>query len=232
MISVLMALVLPVFSFAELNNKSEGGMVVTGGNSRTQSIQAKHSSVYNWESNSLSLLGSFLKGKSEGVLNAKKWDTTLRYERTFTDRFSGFLSQGVESDRFAGYLQRYNSDIGPKYFFLKEENQWNWFAEVGYRYTKERRTDGTSSSDSKGRLYFEVSKKWNEGSSSKLWVEYIPNFSTSKDWLFNAEASTEAAINSVLAFRFSYLMKYDNQPNAGTKKKTDSTFTTSLVANY
>jgi putative salt-induced outer membrane protein len=232
MISLFLAFILPVFSFAEWNNKSEGGMVVTGGNSRTQSIQAKHLSNYKWELNSVSLSGAFLKGKSEGVLNAKKWDSTLRYERMFTDRFSGFLSQGVESDRFAGYLQRFNSDIGPKYFFLKEENQWNWFAEAGYRYTKERRTDGSRSSDSKARIFSEVSKKWNETSSSKLWVEYIPNFSTSKDWLFNAEASAEAALNSVLAFRFSYLMKYDNQPNAGAKKKTDSTLTTSLVANY
>jgi len=222
----------PFLASAELANKTEGGVVITSGNTRTESIQAKHLSTYGWELNKLSLAGSFLKGKSEGVLNAKKWDSVLRYERSFSDVFSGFVSQGVESDKFAGYLQRYNSDIGPKYVFIKDENFWNWFAEAGYRYSRERKVNGSRSSASKGRLYTEVSKKWNEGSSTKLWMEYIPNFTNSKDWLFNAELSTDASITNILALRIAYLMKFDNQPNVGTKKKTDSTLTTSLVATY
>lgn len=232
MFTIFISILVPLLASAELANKTEGGVVITSGNTRTQSIQAKHLSTYTWEKNKLSLSGFFLKGKSEGVLNAKKWDSTLRYERAFSDLFSGFASQGVESDKFAGYLQRYNSDLGPKYFIIKEENFWNWFIEAGYRYTRERRVNGTKSNASKGRAYTEVSKKWNEGSSSKLWMEYIPNFSNSKDWLFNTELSTDASITNILALRIAYLMKYDNQPNAGTKKKTDSTLTTSLVATY
>ncbi len=230
----LLLLLVLIFSDvrAEFTNKTEGGLVITSGNSRTQSIQGKHLSVYHWDSNDLSLKSSFLKGKSDGVLNAKKWDASLRYERTFTEFFSGFLSQGVESDRFAGYQQRFNSDVGPKYFFIKEQNDWNWFGEGGYRYSRERRTNGSKSNSTKGRLYTEVAKKWGTGSSSKLWLEYVPNFSNSNDWLFNSEFSTEAALGSILSLRVAYLLKYDNQPDSVDKKKADSTLTTSLVASY
>ncbi len=232
LIVFLLFFLILIDAHAEFTNKTEGGLVITSGNSRTQSIQGKHLSVYHWEKNDLSLKSSFLKGKSDGILNAKKWDASLRYERTFTEFFSGFLSQGVESDRFAGYQQRFNSDVGPKYFIVKAENEWNWFVEGGYRYSRERRTNSSKSNSTKGRVFTEVSKKWSLGSSSKLWMEYIPNFSNSTDWLFNSEFSTEAAIGSILSLRVAYLLKYDNQPNSTNKKKADSTLTTSLVASY
>lgn len=230
---LLLAFSLPAAqAFGETKNSSEAGVVVTSGNSKAQTFNAKHATTHGWDKNEVSLKGSYMSTKSSGILSAKKWDAVLRYDRILSDKWSIFLSQGVESDKFSGYLQRYNTDIGPKYVIYREENQWDWFAEGGYRYTRERRTDGARISSQKARLYTEATRFWSATANTKLWLEYIPNFSQSKDWLWNAELSTTAALNSVLAVKAAYLVKFDNQPNPGVSKKTDTVFTTSLVATY
>jgi putative salt-induced outer membrane protein len=217
---------------AELKNESQAGVVIAGGNSRSQSLSLQQENSYTWEKNTLGFKGNFLQSKSFGVLDAKRWDAALRYERALTDRLSVFLGQGVESDRFAGFMQRYNTDIGPKYIFIKNQGGLDWSGELGYRYSLERRLDSTRVHKNQVRAYTELNKKWNEGTSSKFWVEYLPNFSQSEDWLLNSELSTSAAFNAVFSVKLAYLIKYDNEPAPSAIHRTDSLFTTALVAHY
>jgi putative salt-induced outer membrane protein YdiY len=217
---------------ADWKNESEAGIVLKHGNSRSQSINAKHKSEASFDGNKFSLTAAHMRTKSEGVLSAKSFETVLRYERSLTDRLSLVLAQGLEIDRFAGIRQRYNTDIGPKYMIYKEEKAWEWFAEAGYRFTRENRTNGERKSFNKARVYTEVSRQWTETASSKLWVEYLPNFTTRKDWQFNTEFSTTANISSVFALKTAYLLKYDNVINPGARAKRDGVFTTALVAKF
>jgi putative salt-induced outer membrane protein len=228
-----LSLVLPCVSLADWKNTTEGGVVIANGNSRSQSFTVKDENNYNWddERNTFNFKGSFLQTKALGVLNAKRWDAALRYERALDERLSLFVGQGVESDRFAGFMQRYNTDVGPKYIFIKKEN-FDWTGEVGYRYSRERRLDGSEISKNQVRLYTELNRKWNDATSSKYWIEYLPNFSDSRDWLLNSELSTSAAITTILAIKAAFLVKYDNTPAPTAGTKTDSLFTTSLVAKY
>jgi putative salt-induced outer membrane protein YdiY len=222
----------------DLKNETEAGLVHTSGNTRLQTLSASHVTSYGWEKvdlwnkNDLKFESKFLRSKSLGVLSAKKWNLSLRYERNISGVLSAFLSQGLESDRFAGYLQRYNTDVGPKLRLLHVPQKWLWLAEAGYRFTKEHSTNGSRSTAQKGRLYSELNYRMSDTSSAKLWAEYIPNFSNGRDWLFNSEVSASVLLTSVLALKTAYLVNFDNQPNPGIAKKTDSTFTTSLVAKY
>ena len=217
---------------AEINNESEVGVVITSGNSRVQSLSFKQGNRYEFGPNSLAFNGTFLQTKSQGILSAKRWDLQLRYERKFTDVLSGILSQGVQSDSFAGYLQRINTDVGPKYIILREVDVWEWNVETTYRYSFERKIDGNRLPRHQARFFTEVKRQWSPTASSRFFVEWIPNVRRVSDWEARAELSSSAALTSVFSLKATYLLKYDNLPAVDTALKRDSEFTTSIVAKF
>lgn len=219
-------------AFAEFSNESSLGLVITSGNSKTETFNAKTMDKYVVEKSTFRFDGAFLRAKQKGVLNAKNWLLGLRYERELSPQFSGFLAQSVEGDRFAGILQRYNSDLGGKYFFYKIEKELNWFAEAGYRFTRERGTNGVTRSFNKARVYTEAEKYFTPSTSAKFWVEYVPNFTESKSWLLNTELSVASALGSVFSIQSAYLLRYNNTPPVAGAVKSDRSFTTSLVAKF
>ncbi len=218
-------------ALADWKSESEAGVVITSGNSTTQSLNAKSGTEYTFEKNMLRLQGSYLQAKQSGVLSALAWSLGLRYERELSQMLSVFAGQSVEGDQFAGILQRYNSDLGAKYFFYKQPKDFIWFAEGGYRYTKENAVT-YSKGFQKARVYTEAEKNWTATTSTKLWLEYIPNFTLSDAWLFNTELSLSSAINSYFSIKTAYLVKYSNAPASISAKKTDTAFTTALVAKF
>lgn len=217
---------------AEWDNETEAGLVLANGNSHSETYSAKSKTEYSTGPETYSLSGNFLSAKAKDVKSAESWLVQLRYEHAYTDHLSGFLSQGVEGDRFAGILQRYNSDIGAKYYFYAIEGDVTWFGEFGYRFTREHRTTEAWESLHKARLYTEFEKYWSEAVSSKLWVEYIPTLTRFRNWLLNTELSLSSELSTVLSIKSAILLRYNNTPALATTQKSDTTFTTALVAKF
>jgi putative salt-induced outer membrane protein len=217
---------------AEYKNETEAGVVITGGNTETQTFNAKNIAEYKQNKNTYRFDGKYLEAEDRNIETAKNWLFSLRYERELSPRWSVFLAQNVEGDRFAGFRQRYNSDLGAKYFFSKREKDFIWFAEAGYRFTYENSTANVSKDYQKARLYTEAEKYWSTTTSTKLWVEYVPNFTQSGAWILNTEASVAAAMSRVFSIKTAYLLRHNNEPPVVTAKKTDTLFTTSLVAKF
>lgn len=217
---------------AEFKNSTEVGIVVAGGNSKSESYNFHQSNFYGWEKNTIGAKGDFLESKNLGVLSAKRWDLSFRYERILTEKLALFVAQGVESDLFAGYMQRYNSDLGAKATLYQKEKEWNWVAELGPRYSSQRNVDGSMIIRNGARLYSELLHYWNPGVSSELWIEYLPNFTDTRDWFLNSELSLSAALNTVFSVKSAYLVKFHTLPSAPALYRTDTTFTTSLVAKF
>ncbi len=213
-----------------LKNESSAGLVLTGGNTKTQSISLKDQTSYTFEKNVFKFSGAFLRASNADIESAYNWNLGLRYERELTDTVSIYLGQNVESDKFQNILQRYNTDIGGKYFFNKEES-FKWFGEAGYRFT---RTNYTTSfkNDNYLRVYTEAERAFNKEVSAKFWLEYLPNITVSEAYKINSELSLSAALSNVFSVKSGYLVRYDNQPITGVTFKTDSTFTTALVAKF
>lgn len=217
---------------ADFSNESEAGIVLTGGNSDTQSWHAQDTSQYAFDKNSLRFNGNYLAAKQNDLESAQKWSLGLRFERELAEKVSSFVAQSAEGDKFAGVLQRYNSDIGAKFFLAKREKDFTWDVEAGYRFTHEHTTNALLKDYQKGRIYSEAEKYWAATTSTKLWVEYLPNFTFARGWLFNAEASVSSALNSVFSVKTAYLLNYNNSPASPLARKTDTSFTTSLVAKF
>lgn len=224
-------LLVPFFAQADFTNDAEFGVILTSGNTKTQSFSIKDQTRYNWEKNVIQFNALGLRAENRGVLSAKNWALGLRYERELSTVWNAFASQSAEGDRFNGIRQRYNSDLGGKYYIKKAEKDFMWFAEAGYRYTKENSTAGTKNSFQKLRLYSEAEYFWSPTVSTKLWAEYLPNFTVSEGWLLNSEFSVAAALNSYFALKTAYLFRFNNLPPVAAGK-TDTALTTSLVAKF
>jgi putative salt-induced outer membrane protein len=211
-------------------NESQAGLVLTKGNSDTSTQSLGEVASYQFGQNIVKLTANYLYSKSSDVVSAKSWNLGLRYERILTDKFSIFAGESVEGNQFAGVNQRYNTDIGGKYTIVKDD-ELTWFAEAGYRYTKENLIL-ISQHLHYARAYSEIEKKFSSTVSMKYWLEYLPNLTISQDWQLNTELSLSAAISSIFSVKSAYNVKYDNQVNAPGLVKTDKTLTTSLVAKF
>jgi putative salt-induced outer membrane protein len=211
-------------------NESQAGVVLTSGNTRNTTLNATQATSYEFDANLLKFSGSYLFQKSAGVNTGKYWSVGLRYERALSEKFSLFFGQTVEGDKFKGISQRYNSDLGAKYFLVKADDL-NWFFEGGYRLTKENARNRKRTLQY-ARAYTEIEKKWSATFSTKYWLEALPNFTESDDWQLNTELSASAALNSVFSFKTAYLLKYDNQVNSVGIVKSDRVTTASLIAKF
>jgi putative salt-induced outer membrane protein len=229
-VSVCALLCLPEAQAFSIKNESEAGIIVTSGNSKSQSFNLKQTSSSEWDKNLLKVSAGYLKTTSGSVTSALQWNLGLRYERSFTESIAGFLAQNADSDLLAGKLQRYNSDLGAKYALSKSE-EFSWLIELGYRFMRENLTSGAMNSQNYARLYTEATRSFSKTVSLKYWIEFLPNFSTAEDWQLNTELSLSAALNSVFSLKTAYMLKIDQLPAPG-KEKADSTFTTALVAKF
>lgn len=217
---------------ASWTNESELGILIAKGNSDSQSYTAKQTAAKTWEQvNTLKFSGRYLQTKTKSVENARYWSAGLRFDHLLNERLGVFIGEMVEGDKYAGYNQKYNSDLGARYLLIKEPT-FTWNAEAGYRYTVEKPILGEDKKMHYGRGFTELMKILSEGVSTKLWFEYLPNFTVGTDYQMNTELSITAALNNMFAIKTGYLLRYDNLPNLGATAKTDTLLTTSLVAKF
>lgn len=216
---------------SELFNESEFGISVANGNTENKNYNIKQSNTFNSDLSTYKFMGRFLNAFSQGRENARYLAANLRYERSLNGRVSLFVGQGLESDKFAGYDRRHHSDIGAIYHFYKER-PLIWFLEAGYRYTNEKRLNGSHDYQNSLRGYTEFEKFWNEAFSTKYTLEYVPQLSESKDYLINTELSVTATLTEVFSLRSGYLLRYDNLPAPSAGTKTDTLLSTALVAKF
>jgi putative salt-induced outer membrane protein YdiY len=103
---------------------------------------------------------------------------------------------------------------------------------IDFRYTIENQLSGIQEKLNYGRAYTEVTKNWTESVSTKFDFEYLPNLTIASDYQMNGELSISAALNNVFSVKSGYMLRYDNLLNPGASAKTDTLFTTALVAKF
>ena len=223
--------------FAKFSHESELSMVVVGGNSESETYYAKTQNIYELNKNKFTLGGHYTLGSSkadgdlESEITVRNWDINLRYDRSLTQKIGLFLGEQIEGDKFSGYDKRYNTDFGLRYDFIKNDKT-TLYSDLGYRYTVEKKVDNTETKDHKARVYLENTNVHNETLSSKFWIEYLPNFSESEDWIINFEPSLKVNLHKMLSLKLAYKGTYDNQPAVLGNKKFDYAYTTALIAKF
>jgi putative salt-induced outer membrane protein len=216
-----------------LAHESEVGIATVSGNSKSETYTAKQTTSYKFDDlNKAAVSARYLRSSAFGIESSRNWDAALRYERTLSHTLAAFVQYGLESDIYAGYVQRNNTDVGLKYDITRTDPTV-WFVEAGYRNTVTMSVNkaGTSSTDY-SRLYTEASQKIGPQTSLRLWVEYLPSLKDSKDYRLNVEPSLITQLSGIFSLKTSYLMKYQNRPAPPATEHSDKFFTTSLVAKF
>lgn len=216
-------------ALAQYSNESELGIKVEGGNTETESYNAKTLNTYIQSDNTYKLGGHYSYGTSAQVEDTRNWDALLRYERTFNG-LGAYAASQIEGDKFKGIEERYNEDIGLLYKFIDTDKE-TLSAEAGYRYTLQYNTNGTHNKEHKGRVYSAYKRKLNDNVEAGVWVEYLPNFTDGDKWILSFEPHLSVVLSKQLFLKLSYHGDYENQPTAGAKKY-DYTYMTALIAKF
>jgi putative salt-induced outer membrane protein len=213
-----------------LSNESEAGAILLTGNANSQSYNLKQVNHYIWDANTFIFETRYLRSSAEDVETARSWALGGRFEREIESSFGLFLGQNLESDIFAGYLQRYNSDFGGQYAFI-DNKHLKWNGEVGYRFTVENgRT--VQAIQNYLRFYTLTKTDWTETFSTKFWLEFLPNLSSSYDFQLNSELSAYVSINKIFAIKTGYLFKMRKRPVFPATNFIDTQYTTALIAKF
>ncbi len=213
-------------------HESEVGIILVGGNSQSNTLNAKQTTSNTFSKNKITFTGHLQLGSSSGTLNSRNWSLGLRYDRELSEKFSAFLGYTLEGDTFSGVKNRSNVDAGAKYIITKKDDKNYFFAELGYRLQIEKSLLNISTTNHLIRGYLEAQKEICDTTTFKLWVEALPDVTTSSNFNLNFEPSLRVAMSSNLALKLAYLGKFDNLPSAAGLKKFDFTYTTALVANF
>lgn len=229
---VLAVLILSSGAFAQWTNESELASVQTGGNSQVLTTNAKTTNLYKWTLNTLKFGGHYTYGETQNGVSARNWDANSRLERQLSEHFAIVGGEIIEGNRFISVKARYNTDLGAKYYYLKTDAK-TLVTELSLRYTiEDRYAPAENTYDNKARFYNEFSHKVSETVQYKFWLEYVPNFTDSRDYLINGEASLTSILNSTFSLKVAYLGMYDNQTAVEGFKNYDYTTTTSIVAKF
>lgn len=218
----------------EFKGSSEASSVIVSGNSNTEAQSGKTSNTYAVSDLDLAnIFGKYLRAVSGGTETNKAWEAGLRYERVFVvDLFSGFLQHKAEHDPYNGvFVQRDSSDIGGKYV-IENSDDLNWSAELGYRSSDTYAIQGaTRERVDFIRIYTEAKYKLTDTTTTKFWIEHLPNLKNSSENQTNAELSLAVVISKVFSLKSAYLVNRNDAVAAPFVKDT-TTWTTALVADY
>lgn len=237
---LLMVTLFSVNSFAKFSNESELGVIQTGGNASSESYNVKTLNTLAAEKNTYKIGGhytvSFAEDLTSGddVETSRNWDIFANYERSLTNKISGVAGLQVEGNEFAGFEKRTNADVGAKYSLIKNDDR-KLFLELGVRQVNEQFLEGSDPESvdfMAGRFYIENEQKHSETLSSRIWVEYVPNFDESEDYRIVFEPSFSVVLTNMFSLKMAYKGMYDNEPAAQGAEYLDYIYTTSLIAKF
>lgn len=205
--------------------------VATGGNTDTSSAGVNFAIDRKPEPWGLSFAARGNKAQDSGVTTAENYFASGRAVRTLGKRWEAFGGLQWSKDPFAGFDSQTVVSAGGTYLAVESDRNHLSF-DMGLAYTWEDQISPVEEVAYGGGI-FGLAWEWKLGEKSKLTerLMYYPNFDNSSDWRATSVTAIEAAINSWMALRFGYDLRYRNQP-IGDADSTDTTSTASVVFNF
>jgi len=241
MVTVVMAALVAVGTAAQDAEKPEGwqssvavGAVVNSGNSENMTVNGALAGSVETDANELRLGVEANYGEAEveqgdGTVidetNTQNGRAYVNYKQKL-DRLYAYSDNSVFHDEIADIDSRLILGLGGGVYVVETENT-KIGLEAGASWIREDLADDDDSfwaARFAGRLDEVLSE------TAKLWaaVEYLPETDDFDNYLLNAEAGLEAALNSHLSLRLVVQDRYDSVPPAG-KEDNDVSVVSQLV---
>lgn len=215
----------PASPVAAWNTTVGAGVNLSRGNTKTMLVNGSVVSEFKKDMNEAKLGVEGNYGETEVTLADETKETrgTVENSRAFADyrrllneRTYGYVNGEIRNDDIAKIDYRAMVGPGIGQYLLKGDVQ-TLGVEVGATYIMES-VDGVKDEKPALRLCERYEAK--VGPSSKVWqsVEFLPAFEDFGDYLLNAEAGAEAAMNTRLSLRIVLQDKFDSTPGAGLRQ--------------
>lgn len=204
------------------NGDVELGYVSTGGNTQTQTLNAKAKMVASYDSWQQALQLQALNTSDNKSTTAERYSAQLKTDYRFTPRQYAFGLLSYENDRFSGYDYRASFTLGYGHRLIDEKNlSLELEGGPGVRYSKLSQ-DGTQDEAIlrlAGKLGWQVT-------SSSLFEQELSTEIGNDTTINRSATSLKTQVIGNLAMKLSYTVKYSNPVPAGVKKQdTESSVT-------
>lgn len=205
--------------------------LATTGNSETSTFGLDFTTERRPTPWGLTIAGRFNRSDNDGVLTAERYSLGGRARRALGERWEFFGGLSAERDEFAGYDLLMLVESGVTYKALMGPTHFLSF-DTALTWTDENRIEPEPDVDYMGAL-LGLDYEWRISDNASLIqvLDFFPNFDESSDWRLNSVTSLQAAVNSWLAVKLGYEIRYRNQP-IGDNEDTDTTSTASVVFTF
>jgi len=172
------------------------------------------------------------RAEQDGETTAENYLVAARVLRTLSERWEGYGGLQYSRDPFAGLDGRLVASVGATYLAVESAKHKLSF-DMGLAYTSEDRVPPEPDVSFPGGE-FGLIWEWKLSENAKLTERfmYYPNFDDSADWRVASLTGLESAINSWLALKLSFDLRYRNEPISEEYESTDTTTTASVVFNF
>ena len=211
------------------------GLALARGNANTFLLSGEASADNVWDKNDLKLgadgqyaLNNY--GQTNQTRAAEEVHGFTDYKRLLTDRFYGDLRLDLFHDDVA--LVRYRAILGPAlgYYFIKTDaSKLNM--DVGASYVRQRL-------DEEGNVGYATLHVGEHGEhafskTARVWedIQYFPQLTYWHNYLIDAEAGAEAALNTRFSLRVVVDDHFNHDPATG-RKENDVLLTSQLAYKY
>jgi hypothetical protein len=219
-------------------NETELGQTASGGNSETLSINLQQKSTFIVGNEKYILKGSYVYAKSGEVLIVRNWSASTRIDHTTQKKLDLFLGVDVNGNKFTGFKERFDIDLGAKHYFTKpidNEDKNLFYIELGLRYSKENRVvhdSGFNDEIVQGRLFIEYQNQINKSFYMDYTLENIGNLEHPGRYKGIFTASLNSYMTKFLTLKLTYGASYDDYLSSQNLKQLDYTYTTSILASF
>lgn len=205
--------------------------VGTSGNSETSTFGLDFTAARRPTPWGLEITGRFNRNEDTNVLTAERYFLGARALRSLGDRWQVFGGLSGERDEFAGFKMLFIAEAGVTYKALMGPTHLLSF-DAGLTWTDENRVEPQPDVDYMGALLgLDYEWKISDNASFLQSLDFYPNFDESSDWRLNSQTALQAAVNSWLALKLGYEVRYRNEP-IGDNEDTDTTSTASVVFRF
>ncbi|MDQ3341303.1 MAG: DUF481 domain-containing protein [Myxococcota bacterium] len=228
----------------EWTAQADAGLVFTTGNAETTTISAGVKASRKTGFNKFSIDGSMTYAKSGArvlqdnngngmiddeseittvdTITAESYAAKLRYDRFLTKHNSLFVAALASRDRPAGKEKVLGFQVGYSRQIYKTEKT-EAVAEIGYDFSREDLTGGTSLSIHSARAFLGVKSEMTEGTALDASLEALTNLNEEdlptgkdggfgKDTRLNGKIAISSKIGKNLSVQTSIELKYDHRP--------------------
>jgi putative salt-induced outer membrane protein len=211
-------------------NETQLTFLSTRGNSQSRTVGAGEKFSWAKGNRGLDLWANALNVESDHQRTSERYDAGEKVERKLKGRNYVFQRGLWESNRFAGFTERYDVSVGLGRGLVKTAGN-DLFGELGGGYINEQLVNAPRNDFGSGRVYAKYVRTFSPASHFSQDGEYLHNFDAPNGYRVNAESALTAGLSTHLALKVSYTWKHVHDPPAGFKRD-DNTTLVSLLINY